>query len=239
MLWIGIVLILIWIRISNFGADTDPEWHQNDADPHVGTLHQIFTHWKLWRKKNYLYFTAVPAYNVFLFSSVARSCDYKYFGQHIEIFHNKKVMCLLPFISSGYLLTAAFKFLSSLWFWDMEPSIQIWESESYLIFPWNASALLSILLFTCLFIFSFSLLMRKAPLFQAGSQEGLQDQEAVQPDQGGWRLPVRHQEAPAPQGGKFFLTSMEIFIRRTAGYRFVSNTYQKIEIWNLLVQWID
>jgi hypothetical protein len=33
-------------------------------------------------------------------------------------------------------------------------------------------------------LFSFSLLMRKAPLFQAGSQEGLQDQEAVQPDQG-------------------------------------------------------
>ncbi len=63
----------------------------------------------------------------------------------------------------------------------------------------------------------FSLLMRKAPLFQAGSQEGLQDQEAVQPDQGRWRLPVRHQEAPAPQGGELFLTSIKIFLQKGAG----------------------
>jgi hypothetical protein len=27
--------MLIRIRISIFGADTDPEWHQNDADPHA------------------------------------------------------------------------------------------------------------------------------------------------------------------------------------------------------------
>ena len=35
-----------------------------------------------------------------------------------------------------------------------------------------------------------------------GSQAGLQDQEALQPDQGGQRDPVRHQEAAPAQGGE-------------------------------------
>ena len=36
---------------------------------------------------------------------------------------------------------------------------------------------------------------------QSWTQESIQDQEAVQLDQGGWCLPVRYQEASSPEGG--------------------------------------
>jgi hypothetical protein len=45
VLWIGIVLIPIRIRDPNFLVDTDPDpdWHQNDADPHADP-NLSFTH---------------------------------------------------------------------------------------------------------------------------------------------------------------------------------------------------
>jgi hypothetical protein len=73
----------------HFGADMYPEWHQKDADPHADPTPNFCSYWKI-GEKNLLLFTAMPAYNGFPFSSVARSRDFKYFGQHIEISITKK-----------------------------------------------------------------------------------------------------------------------------------------------------
>ncbi len=94
VLWIGILFMSIRIRISIFGADTDPEWHQHDADPH--------------EKTNY-FCSQQCQFTMFFFTHQWQEVVIISIFDSILKFLWKKIMCLLPFISTGNLLTAAFK----------------------------------------------------------------------------------------------------------------------------------